>query len=409
VPKSSHGPAERRRFRFAGTTLFLLLAAIPAVARGQAGIYVTPSVSISEVYDDNIFNTSSNDDAESPLPPVPGLQATRRDREDDFITRGGAGLNGGYRSQPFTLLVGYEFEGESYADHTDQSTVPSSQRAHLESTYASARRSQLSLHGEYAETKQSRDLNSLAFETIAGPSSVNGPLVPVTTLETPRARSELYEVGPSLRYDLDPLTSSETGFTYSHGHQVGSSTNDTYVASLDLSRKLDPRNSIEAGYDYRHFEIDQPNDQSSEAVDADGDRKIDSHGVTVGGRHDFSPTTTLHVRGGARFTEGEVDPQVSADLDHELQRGKLGLRYEETVTTGVGVTDVLRTRGAVAFAAYDLSEFLTSQVTLSYYRNSERSGADADIYRAGVSLSYRLLEWLSIRVSYDFRDRKSVV
>ena len=107
MPKSSHGPAERRRFRFAGTTLFLLLAAIPAVARGQAGIYVTPSVSISEVYDDNIFNTSSNDDAESPLPPVPGLQATRRDREDDFITRGGAGLNGGYRSQPFTLLVGY--------------------------------------------------------------------------------------------------------------------------------------------------------------------------------------------------------------------------------------------------------------------------------------------------------------
>jgi len=63
---------------------------------------------------------------------------------------------------------------------------------------------------------------------------------------------------------------------------------------------------------------------------------------------------------------------------------------------------VVKSRGVVAFSDYDLTEFLTGRLTFSYYRNSESSGADADVYRVGVGLSYRLLEWLSFRASYDF-------
>ena len=45
---------------------------------------VTPSLSISEAYDDNVFFTSSN-------------------RQDDFISRFMPGLKAGYQSEPFTL------------------------------------------------------------------------------------------------------------------------------------------------------------------------------------------------------------------------------------------------------------------------------------------------------------------
>jgi len=187
---------------------------------------------------------------------------------------------------------------------------------------------------------------------------------------------------------------------------VGSSTNDTYLANADLTRKLDERNTLEGGYDYRRFDIDEPSTEESAATPPDEnaprDRKIDSHAVTAGGQHDFSPETRLHVRGGARFTDGDVDPQVSTELSHRLRRGQVELRYEETVTTAVGVADVLKTRGVVGLLDYDLAKFWNARLLLSYYRNTESSGADADVYRVAVTLSYRMFEWLTARASYSF-------
>src|SRR2546422_4508580 len=53
---------------------------------GTAGLYLIPSFKVSESFDDNILASSSN-------------------RESDFISRFYPGLQGGFSSDPFTLLL----------------------------------------------------------------------------------------------------------------------------------------------------------------------------------------------------------------------------------------------------------------------------------------------------------------
>src|SRR2546421_120001 len=65
-----------------------------------AGLYLIPSFRLSEAFDDNIFGSSVN-------------------RESDFISRFSPGLQGGYNSDPFTLLLRGGFEADVFAKHPE--------------------------------------------------------------------------------------------------------------------------------------------------------------------------------------------------------------------------------------------------------------------------------------------------
>ena len=62
---------------------------VPPVEKAAAppadGFYITPSLSIGELYDDNIFFTDTN-------------------RKQDFFTRVSPGIQAGYQSTPFTFM-----------------------------------------------------------------------------------------------------------------------------------------------------------------------------------------------------------------------------------------------------------------------------------------------------------------
>src|SRR5438034_1869049 len=76
----------RRRWAIAGSLLALGLTALtPGKVWAQAGWYITPSLSASEEFDDNIFS--------------------RVKRESDFISRASPNLKAGYQSKPFSLLL----------------------------------------------------------------------------------------------------------------------------------------------------------------------------------------------------------------------------------------------------------------------------------------------------------------
>ena len=74
------------------------LVAAPVAALAQAGFYITPSLRLSEEFDDNVF-------------------VTARGERADFITRFTPGVELGYRSEPFTLLARSSFDAEVFADN----------------------------------------------------------------------------------------------------------------------------------------------------------------------------------------------------------------------------------------------------------------------------------------------------
>src|SRR5690242_1142939 len=71
-----------------------------AAAKPSEGFYITPSLSVGELYDDNLFFSSTN-------------------RQQDFFTRVSPGIQAGYQSTPLTFLGGYTSDSEFYSRHTE--------------------------------------------------------------------------------------------------------------------------------------------------------------------------------------------------------------------------------------------------------------------------------------------------
>ncbi len=361
------------------------------MAWAQSDYTVTPSVKVTELYDDNVFDTPSRSQPNG----SPSSQGD--EKRDDFITRGTAGLDVGYRTRPFTLHLGYDLSGENYADNSRESDFPSSQHGRVEASFVESRRLSFTLNGSYQESNRSRDLNT-PFARAIEPDVVGAPpSLGTTALNTGRSRSEIYQGGGAAGYRLDPITELRTGFSYAHTQQVGASSNDDYLADLDGSRKLTEKLDGEIHYAYRHFSF------GSDSLNP-SDRSSDSHSVTAGGSYRYSPRVSFMLLAGPRFTEGSVDSEVIAEITYLLERGLVDLHYQRTLTTSVGGGDTVDSNEVTLSASYRAAEDLTATLALSYNHEST-GGTSANIYRSVVSVSYAITRWLSIVGSYEFSDQ----
>src|SRR5437867_9458499 len=85
----------------------------PGPARGDAGVEATPSLSVAQVYDDNIFYSASAPQA-------------------DRIARITPVLELGYRAPRWSTSARYGFDAESFSEHSELSTPMMRQRANLD-------------------------------------------------------------------------------------------------------------------------------------------------------------------------------------------------------------------------------------------------------------------------------------
>src|SRR5262249_11160657 len=98
------------------------------------GYYLIPSFRLTEEFDSNIFATSTN-------------------RQWDFITRFSPGLTGGYRSEPFTLLVNAGFDAAIYARNPDLDDATQGWHVGLDSVFRPIRPLAFGLTVSYIKTE----------------------------------------------------------------------------------------------------------------------------------------------------------------------------------------------------------------------------------------------------------------
>jgi hypothetical protein len=119
------------------------------------------------------------------------------------------------------------------------------------------------------------------------------------------------------------------------------------------------------------------------------------------------------VRGGPRFSDDEsVHAEAYASITRKLSRGQANFTYLNTQSSAAGVAGAVNVSSYSGSLTYDLMERLTSGIYLGLYQSSnpgEGHGKITDVYAAGLSLRYRLLEWLSIVMNYDFSYQDGVV
>jgi hypothetical protein len=361
-----------------------------------AGLYVTPSLTVREGYDDNIQSVPQG---------TPG-------KESDFIFRTEPGIIAGYQSAPFSLLAGYRVAADFYAEHSDFDVFPSRQEATLTMDYLPTQRLNLNVRGGYQQSQYAGELNSFAVGDQTG-------LAP-TGIENGRSRTDLYYAGASAAYELTPLNSVSGGYSFVHSDQVGASTDDTHSADSMFSHRFSETDFGDLGFIYRHFSSSET--EPSEPLEpVPGGTEIlvlpsvtDSYAVTFGWTHRFSELTSVVLRAGPRFSnDSDLNAEAYASISRTLARGEARFEYVRSQTSAVGVSSALDVQSFNGILEYNLTEALSSSLNLGFYQTSNTGGesnADvSDVYGVTLGAQYRLLQWLSIVLDYSFTYQDGVL
>jgi hypothetical protein len=323
----------------------------PTAAWAQAGFYVTPSLSVAEVYDDNVFITASR-------------------REQDLISRVSPAIQLGYQSTPLTLLGSYSSDAEVFIDHPELSRAFQRQQASINVRYLPTAVLTLSLASAYAYTQTPRDINE------------------PTGIETGRGPARSYSLAPSINYQFDPLTAGTGGYSFTKSEQSAGVAGDAHTVNMGLSRRLTQWDAGDIGYTFRFFSFD-------------GDNTTTSHAFTLGWIRQLTPLTSITLRGGPRFSESSVDAEASASLSRQIDRGQLSLNYTRSQNVVAGLAGAVTTDSVSATIAYQLAQFL--QVTAApRFSRSVRGNLETRVYGVGLNATYQLNRWLSLQGSYQF-------
>ena len=374
----------------------------PAWAQA-AGWYLTPSFRLTEEFDDNIFARSSG-------------------KESDFISVFSPGIEAGYRSEPFTLLVNSGFEADIFAEHPELNDATSAWHAGFNLRYLPIRPLTLGLHVAYVETNRPSSLPSdfgpiliaPVVSSAASPPSAAPPpsagtppsdgsppstvppsesapslIAPATVVEFGRRRATFLSASPSAVYHFTPLTTGSAAYTYSHSTIEGGVANTTHSTGLSLSHQLTALDTGTLGFRVTVFE-------------SEGVATRTSYTPTLGWTRKVTPETTLSLSGGPRFSDGSVGPEVSARLDREFKLLRVSLGYSRSEGFVVGQAGAVNTEtysGSVNFVP--LRSLLVA-VGPTITRISGGTTSDTTIYALGATASYQILRWLTARASYRF-------
>lgn len=323
-----------------------------------AGFYVTPSFSIAEEYNDNIL-------------------ATHADRKKDFITRLSPGLLAGYESAPFTLLGGYGFDGELFAQHSSLNEAMARQKATLETRYLPTRLLTLALKSEYTETQTPRELNV------------------ATAIAGGRVRAQRFAVDPSVAYRFSPLSTGTVGYSFGKDEIRGGVTTDTHTGRFGFERRITRQDLASIDYRFSQFSFG-------------GRDETKAYTIQPGWTHDFTPLTSFTVKAGPRFSSGSADADVYASVRHRLRQGEVSLIYTRGQTTVVGESGTVTSNSVSLPVRYKVLP-LFEVSALPSFSHTKRSSLEAKVYGMKLDGTYEITRWLSLIASYEYRLQKGVL
>jgi hypothetical protein len=261
--------------------------ALPQVARSQTRVMFVPSVTVSSVFDDNPFatTTGSADQLTLLTPGIAGLFAT-----------------------PVVNINGlYSFEMQRSVDHPALNNLDARRHGMLTAAFRQNSKSTITVDGNYDRTDTAGDLNF------------------VTGLLLERRRAQRWQVGPSMVYQVAPRTIISAGYTWTNEGIEGTPAEDEHVVRADVTRQLSPRSAASVGYLERRFvnEIDART----------------SYAPLVGWTYRATPFTRLTLQAGPRLSaRGGIAPEIVAAFARKgTHLVGFGLDYwrGESITLGV--------------------------------------------------------------------------
>ena len=347
-----------------------------------AGLYLVPSFKVSESFDDNIFGSSIN-------------------RQSDFISRFSPGLQGGYSSAPFTLLLSGGFEADVFARHSELNDPITGWNAGANLSYLPIRRLTLGANMSYTETKSLQALT----QTVTDLTLAN-PLNPANVVQQGRQETTFLSASSSAAYQFTPLTTGNSSISYFHSTQQGGFSNTSYAAQVGVSHQFSLRDTGTLADIQNIFE-------------SPGSPTTYTNAPTLGWTRQLTRLTTLSVQAGPQFSSrGGVNAYANASFTYEYKLadrvvralvaythsqgfvvGQSGPTTTDTVSSSIAV-EPFRSLQLTVGTTYSKFAATSSSTTLASTATGTTSSTTTHGVTAGAT--YQILRWLTARANYSY-------
>jgi hypothetical protein len=335
----------------------LILLALAGAVQASARVKMSPSLTLREEYNDNIF--------------------LEEDEEEDFITTVAPYLSVFLDRRSIDLEATYGFEFRLYSNRSEfDETEPSdAQRARLNLDLFADRDFTVNVFDEFLRVVVDERRPTIEENVIVNRTNFNR-----------------FRVNPRYRYRRWKTFTATLSYEYENRNYDGDRGDDSdrHVGSLELEKRFSERLSVSSGYAHSVFHSDTENDY----------RRDDLHAGFV---YRPGPKLTLNARGGVANVDRNEDGEdterlfsVSADyaLTNEIH---FGLSYDETVYDSVSFGLV---RGRSAKASLEHRRRFPTEVSLTA-REDDYLDIDREDRTIGAAVQTTVL--LSNRVSIRVR------
>ncbi|MBI2216247.1 MAG: hypothetical protein HYU51_03025 [Candidatus Rokubacteria bacterium] len=329
----------------------------------RAPVTLTPSVTVTEEYNDNVL---LNNDV----------------RRWDLITSITPALTLAAEQPTWRINAAYDFSTRLYARDPDRNRAFDRQNFDLESSYQVDPMLGLSL------------ADSFSLDTGINVFSPEG-------IATGRDRAWSNSIRPAASFRLDRLTTLRGGgaWTVTRFERAGLRDSDTWGADATVDRALTPRLRGTLGYEFGLFDIETVPD-------------VTTHTPRVGLTYEFTPTISGTLSGGPTFEQREdgddrVTPAIAASLAQRFIWGAVTLSYDRAVGTagGLGGTTDNQSAGA-GVAVTTLLRGLTIEFAPRYrtFKSDDAAIGHIDVVSVSLPLqaTYQITPWFGLTAGYAF-------
>jgi hypothetical protein len=342
---------------------------IPPVLRGEApaprgGIVLTPSLTVTQEYNDNIFLNNDN-------------------KESDFITEFTPGLTlsleGG---DAYRLSLGYNFTASVYADNSDLTRGFERQNFNLDGFYRVDPRLSFTL------------TDAFSFDTFTNRVSPEGISAGRTD---DRSYSNVLLAGAS--YVINPRLTARAEAEYVLQRYGATDLNDSDIYRIGGGGEylFTPRFTGIGLYEFGYYDIQR----EPSAI---------SHSPRIGARYQFTERLTATLVAGPIFLDSEDNDEDRVigggtfTLTHRYRWGSLGLLYDRSIGTAGGLGGLaLNDEVGLAILVTSLTRGLVVELRPRYTRSqSDDETTDLEAFRVALSATYQLTRWLFAVGGYEF-------
>ena len=347
--------------------LELLGLLAPGAQRGP--VTLTPSISVSEEYNDNIF-------------------LDNRDRQWDFITSFSPALTLYVNRPSYQLSAGYSFSADVYAREDRLSNAFDRQNFVATGLYRLTPGVTLTASDAFAYDRNSNRVAAQGFSS-------------------GRQKSWSNTFTPGMTWQMTPQNSLGLSATYGVLRFEGAGTgvdSDTIGFQSNLSHAFTSRFSGIVAYGFTY-------------LDPQGQDVSRTHTPTVGFSYVLTPTLTASVTGGASVTELGGDtfasPAGTASLVQVFSFGSAGLQYNRGVSVAGGFGGTNNTQ--TVSATLTLSTLLRGLfVVLSpAYSTSESVGpkrtgqVNVEAVTLNLGATYQIAQYVALFGGYTFLRQRT--